>query len=282
MQSRNKDIGIVLAIVLLNVVWTLLPLHVAWVGVVLALPMVFFVPGYTLTEVLTHTRGLDIFYRLTLSLGLSITLDILGGLLLNVFPFGLRAASWIALLSLLTLLFAVILFLLRRRTYSSSAGVATPQTGFVLAQNRFVLVRDGLLFAFALTLVISSLVYATRGVAQQPRAGFTQLWMLPASHSAPSCDLNIGLHSFENETVTYSAVMTSNGTSTMLWSQLVLEPDQTWQASVTAKPTETVKTLFVQVKLYRSDKPEAVYREVHTTLAVVTSTQQGVSCTENT
>ena len=276
MHLKNKDIFIALGIVLLNVVWLLLPLNVPWVGIVLALPLVFFVPGYMLTEILTHTRGLDAFYRLTLSLGLSITLDILGGFLLNIFPFGLRTQSWLALLSCLTLLFASTVFYLRKRVYTNGDATPLPQAQSMLPGNRVALMRDGLLFALAGVLVIVSLLYATRGVAEQPRPGFTQLWMLPASHSAQRCGLDIGIRSFEKGIVTYSAVMTSNGTRMMSWSALVLSPDQTWEQSVIVTP-KTPKNLFVQVKLYRNDKPAVVYREVHTTLIV----SQQKSCMEN-
>ena len=107
MRSKNSDIFIALGIVLLNVVCMLLPYTILWVSVLLALPMVFFVPGYLLVEMLTFRRELDKFHRLTLSLGLSLTLDILGGFLLNMLPMGLRAQSWIALLSCLALIFAI-------------------------------------------------------------------------------------------------------------------------------------------------------------------------------
>ena len=123
MRLKNSDVFVACGIVLLNVVALLLPYKVLWVSILLALPLVFFVPGYMLIVVLTHTRRLDVFQRLTLSLGLSITLDILGGFLLNMLPVGLRTQSWVMLLSCLTCLFALaVLYLRRRIVYMSGRG----------------------------------------------------------------------------------------------------------------------------------------------------------------
>ena len=131
-------------------------------------------------------------------------------------------------------------------------------------------VRDGIIFALAATLVILALVYATQGVAEGQHPGFTQLWMLPPNCTAPSCTVNIGIRSFENGSVSYHAVMMINGTQTMSWPSLVLAPNQQWERSIAISPT-TAKNMFVQVKLYRNDKPAIVYREVHTTLTVLIS-----------
>jgi uncharacterized membrane protein len=307
MHWKNSDIVMALVMVLLNVVWLLLHFTVLWVSILLSLPLVFFVPGFMLTAILTHTRGLDVFQRLTLSLGLSLTLDILGGFLLNVLPIGLRTQSWIVLLSCLTLLFALVALYLRRGmvyvseredrkmpvgTASSRPGggavghtsgqgtvahalpLPTPQD----AMKRFLpRARDGILFALAATLVILALVYATQGVAEGQNVGFTQLWMLPPSHSAQNCTVNVGIHSFENSPVTYHAVLTVNGIQTMSWPTLVLTPNQLWQRTVTVTPT-TFKSTFVEMKLYRNDHPTMVYREVHMTLNILNNTQKGLHC----
>lgn len=275
MRAKNSDLFVSLSIAFLNAILLLLPFTILWVGILLALPMVFFVPGYLLTEILTHSRRLDIAYRLTLSLGLSLTLDILGGFLLNVLPVGLRTQSWVALLCCLALLFALAVFFLRKSILYESL---RDEHGNRLSSAKPVFwrrVRGGIVFALAAALVVLSLVYATQGVAKEPQPGFTQLWMLPSRQ--PSCAVNIGIRSFEKDSITYHAVMTVNSIKTMAWSSLVLAPDQTWERSIAVK-LATTKDMFVELKLYRDDKPTVVYREVHLTLTVASTGQKTLYC----
>ena len=283
MRLKNSDILVALGIVLLNGVKLLLPYSIPWVSVLLALPLVFCVPGYMLTIILT--QRLDVFQRLTLSLGLSLTLDILGGFLLNVLPIGLRTQSWVMLLSGLTLLFALVALYLRRdvvyrekdRQRTASLMGLGDRKSLPYMSVFWTRARDGIVFAVAVTLVILSLLYATRGVAEGSHVGFTQLWMVPPSRTAPNCAVNVGIRSFENGSVTYHALVTMNGTQTMAWPTLTLTPNQLWEQSIVITPT-VAKNIFVQVKLYRNDKPTVIYREVHMTLTVLSNRQNRFYC----
>src|SRR5713101_8678422 len=116
MRLKHPDLLLASAIALANVVWAWLPGRFPAIGVALALPLVFGLPGYTLTGVLFHRRSLDTVHRMLLSLGLSVAMDIAGGLALNVFPIGLRPVSWSVLLAFLTALFAALGAYLRRGT----------------------------------------------------------------------------------------------------------------------------------------------------------------------
>jgi len=138
-------------------------------------------------------------------------------------------------------------------------------------------VRDGIVFALAATLAIFSLLYATQGVAEGTHPSFTQLWMLPPSHTAQSCVLNVGIHSFENGSVVYHAVVTINSVQKISLPTLTLAPNQLWERSVVVTPTNT-KAIFVEMKLYRNDKPVVIYREVHITLNVLMSGKKTLSC----
>src|SRR5947209_18669466 len=103
MRLKYLELAAAAAIALANVVWAFLPFRLSIVGTVLALPLVFIAPGYALSGVLFHRRSLDRAYRLLLSLGMSVSIVIAGGLLLNVLSVGLRPSSWSVLLACLTL-----------------------------------------------------------------------------------------------------------------------------------------------------------------------------------
>src|SRR5260370_189481 len=119
MHHKNLDIIVGVIVAVLNVVWVLLHSSVPVVGIILALPLVLVLPGYTLTEVLFRKRSLNAPERLVLSLGLSLAIDVLSGLFLNVLLVGLQATSWAVLLGLLTVGFSLLAPSLRRGVHAS-------------------------------------------------------------------------------------------------------------------------------------------------------------------
>src|SRR5579859_4259284 len=116
MRLKHPDLLLSTTLALANIAWAFLPYHLPAIGTVLALPLIFIVPGYTVTAALFHRRSLDTSYRLLLSLGISISIVIVGGLLLNALPLGLRPSSWSLYLACLTLVFAALVAYLRRKT----------------------------------------------------------------------------------------------------------------------------------------------------------------------
>src|SRR6266487_3588085 len=91
MRLKNLDLIVAVTIAAMNVVWALLPGRTPVIGTVLALPLVFVLPGYSLTEAMFYKRTVETSHRLLLSLVLSLAIDILGGLILNMLPAGLQA-----------------------------------------------------------------------------------------------------------------------------------------------------------------------------------------------
>ena len=119
MRIKNLDLIVAILIVVVNVGWTQVPNRPILVGVILALPLVFILPGYMLIQTLSCERfpvppfarklgygsvGMEPApvrvptspvpspHAILLSLGLSIALDIVVGFVLNLFPFGLQDA----------------------------------------------------------------------------------------------------------------------------------------------------------------------------------------------
>ncbi len=255
MRLKNLDLIVTLIIAVMNVIWILLPSHLPVIGIILSLPLVFVLPGYTLTEVLFRKRLLETSHRLVLSIGLSLAIDILGGLILNLLPVGLEGISWAMFLGLLTTIFSLLAAYLRR---------GTPMNGVRLPKLRLTL-YEGILFGLAVLVIALSILYDATGLAQQPHPGFTQLWMLPAAQPGKSCAVQLGVRSFESTSVTYRITMTMNGTPVTTWPAVVLAPQEEWDRLVPILPT-AADAVSIEGRLYRLDKPQAVYREVHVTL----------------
>ena len=315
MRLKHPDLTLAAAIALANVVWAFLPFHLPIVGTALALPLIFIAPGYTLTGALFHRRSLDRTYRLLLSLGISVSIVIVGGLLLNALPVGLRPSSWSLLLACLTLVFAALGAYLRRKTplsasppdvgtrfiasvphAASALSIAptpdpSPTSGIAptprvepapraVSISRMAPMRlkwyGWIVCALAVLVMALSVVFSASSVAQQPYAGFTQFWLLPSNQPGANCAVRLGIQSYELSTETYGLVMTANGSEISAWPSIQLAPRQGWDQSVPINSNQA-GTVYIEARLYRADNPRVVYREVNITMYVSNEKRCGLS-----
>jgi hypothetical protein len=254
MRRKNIDLIIIMSIVVMNVVWALLPFHFTVIGIILALPLVFVLPGYALTEAFFQQRSLETAHRLVFSLALSLAVTILSGFILNLFPTGLHALSWTLFLGLVTVVFSLISNLRR-----------TEQPYRKQPLRLKFSISAFFLFEVATIVTILAILFSAVGVAQQRQPGFTQLWIQPAAQPKGSCAIRIGVSSFESTLVTYRIIMTMNNTQIAIWPSVSLVPREQWEQIEPINPATNSST-FVEVQLYRLDKPQTVYQKVDLTL----------------
>ena len=276
MRIRNLDLVIVACFAVSGIGWALLPGHPSVVGMLLAIPLVFVLPGYTLTQALFRSRlerdSPDSSGRLILlpslkiehpfgmldhvvfSLGLSLVIDVIVGFLLNLLPVGLQWQSWTLSLGLLTVVFALFAALLRSGRSFKRKSTAKWRITF----------REGAMFGAAL--IIVALAYWLSLIRPpQPQPSFTQLWMLSSAQANHMCAVRVGVQNFESGPVTYRLQVTSNGTQVMQWPSIRLSIQQEWERVVPISSAAGGSTL-VDARLYRLDQQGEVYREAHVTL----------------
>jgi uncharacterized membrane protein len=258
MRHKNLDQLVTMGIVMVSVIWTLLPSHrPVVVGIILALPLVFGLPGYALTQVLTYKRPLEPSHTLAFSLGLSLSIDVLSGFILNLLPVGLQATSWVLFLGSLTAVFSLFAMYLRRDVQQTYAQLLRLQFS----------IRACVLFGSAIIIMMLSILYSVEGVIQQSHPGFTQLWLLPSNQSDNSCAVQLGVRSFEGTPLEYFVAMSMNGTQVNPKSFISLAPGQAWEKSVPIT-LKIVHDVRIEARLYRLDEPNTVYRTVSLTLAI--------------
>ena len=288
MRQKNIDLLVALCFGVLGMGWALLPHRPLFVGVVLAIPLVLMLPGYTLTQALLRKRaadqrsgssessdGLLLQPRLKIgrlfgavdsvafSLGLSLVIDVVVGFLLNLTPLGLRWQSWSFTLGLLTALFAALAALLRQkqpvRILAHTSGRDNTRR-----HNKSRPYKEGALLGAAL--VVAALAICLSMMRPpQPQPSFTQFWMLPSTSANSGCAVHIGVQSFEAGTVTYRIQVTSDGAQVASWSSIRLATQQEWDQLVPLLPAGG-GSVFVDARLYRLDAPGRIYREVHVSL----------------
>jgi len=256
MRRHNLDVILAIIVVILNVGWLLLPMSQPIVGLLLALPLLFFIPGYLLTAVLLQGISLDVAHRVLLSLVMSVCIVLLSGFLLNLLPGGLNTRSWSIYLSGLSTLLGLLVMLRRWRNVIYR----------IPAWNMRLKFSGSILLGLALVIIGVSVYYSAMSVTNQPRPGFTQLWLLPSKDVNHTWQLKLGVHSDELAPVTYNITMSVNHTLFKSWSSITLNPKQEWDQSVLL-PTASSNRTYVQVEFYYANKTGIIYKELHNTLA---------------
>ena len=276
MRIRNVDLIGAMCFGVSGMGWALLSNRPLLVGVLLAIPLVFILPGYTLTRALFRRRSADALSAssngfslqpglkigqpfgavdlIVFSLGLSLVIAVATGFLLNLIPMGLQWQSWTFSLGLVTVVFALLACLRDKSAHvqGTSAHVwHIPLKEYALLGSALVVV------ALALWLAIIR--------PPQSQSGFTQFWMLSSTQANNSCAVLIGMHSFESAPATYRVQVMSNGTQVALWPSIMLTTQQEWDRVVPVSPAVGGSTV-VDAQLYRLDQPGVIYREVHVTL----------------
>ncbi len=271
MGFKNRDLNGAILIAAINLGWAQLSSSPLVISIILGLPLVFVLPGYTLTHALFRKRSPDPTNNLILkpslkfgqpvgavdyillSLGLSMAIDVFVGFMLNVLPMGLQRQSWTIALGLVTIIFALLAMFLRRKN-----GVKSNRGKIVGTR---VTPYQFMLFGIAMLVATVAIGFSViRPPATQ--VNFTQLWMLPSTHANNSCEILIGVQSNESTPMSYRIVVKINGTQVYSWSSVMLSPLKKWEQSVPIK-SKVASAIYVEAQLYLTDKQDGVYRDVH-------------------
>jgi uncharacterized membrane protein len=251
----NNDLFLMLIIAMINIAWACVPIHIALIGIIVALPLVFLVPGCLLIELLMQKQELDRATRLLLSIGLSLSIDIISGFLLNVVPPGLTAMTWGIFLSFFTIMCVVLCMVKRRKRQVYRNIQQQKPMQFPLSYT--------LLLLLTACIVVFAFVYTTSNTASQKSQGFTQFWLLLDNHQLNVCAVQFGISSNEATTTTYQIDVKENGQSAARWSSIQLGPQHKWQRQL-AIATNSAQAIDFQIEadLYRQQEPGSVYRTV--------------------
>ncbi|GHO83173.1 DUF1616 domain-containing protein [Dictyobacter formicarum] len=255
MRQKNIDLLLIMAAVIANILWAVFPSLPHFIGIIIALPIVLFIPGYLLCEVMFQQRMPGVYHRLAFSLALSLAIVILSGFALNVLSTGLNLVTWTLLLDVFNTVFCLGSFLLRGKAQIKNSG----------ARRIHFAVHDYIFLVLAIIVVAVSFQYSTNSILHQSGAGYTQLWMLPSQVDRNNWTINLGMQSEETTVKQYKLLVMVNGKPFKTWSSVSLAPKSIWKQQVSLTPDKTGK-VDASARLYLVDAPQAIYREVHVTL----------------
>lgn len=252
MRRQSRNLLVVMVIAGLSAVLALVMPADSIVRLICALPLVFFLPGYAITAALLPLRWFGNAERLLLSLGISVAVTALCGLILNLTPWGLQSSTWAITLAAIVWLAGAIAWLQRWPEASDSARQNKRQP-----KLRF---RDGFLMVLAL-LVSGAAVGLTRlPAAPNDVAGYTQLWMIPAN-PGNSNDFRLGVTSDEFSETRYRLQVSAGGKVVQEWSEVSLKPGETWETTIRLSSDQSGSGA-IEADLYKLDDPKTLYRHV--------------------
>ncbi len=216
--------------------------------IALALPVIFFLPGYGLTTVLFARRALDIPVRVLFSVGLSLAMAALSGLILNLTLAGISLQN-----PLVTLLIGVPalvgLYSLVRDGVQADRTTAAGLVGFRPRQVLFLLL--------AVVIAATAVAIARTPTSTKNLTGYSMFWV--QAGSVPNT-LELGVQIEEFTTTSYQVRFQIND-AMRDGPTFVLRPGEKWQYSLDLKG-QAVGGQPVTLLLYRLDKPDQVYRRV--------------------
>ncbi len=280
MNYKSVDILVIIVITIVAVALAFVVPPDSVPGRILTLPLVLVLPGYALMASVFPRRSLGAVECLVFSLGLSLVIVVLGGLVLNWTPFGLRASSWSLLLGSITLGACAVALARRRglrtchaeRTRSISALFRTCHAermrsisalyGLLRIKGVGLTFRQGLLLGMAVVIICGAIAISNIGAAQQPFPGFTQLWILPAGGANPKNAVRLGVSNMESTAMEYSLAVNVDGKVVKLWPSIDLKPSEKWETTLMLPQTAHIGAVRVEVVLYRTNAPATIYRHV--------------------
>lgn len=228
--------------------------HVASSSVRLAfvLPMLFVLPGYTLVAAFFGLQEPEPALRAALTLGLSLTVSVLGALALNLSSYGLRAHAW-SLLIVCVVVVACAVAALRRMQSQTAASKSAPRRIRMRS-------RDVILVVLALGVAVGALVFASTPLPAKNVQGFTALSMLPSSRGKPHVDVEIV--SAELRSANYRLEVRVGAHRIFVAPRIELAPGADWRRMVVVATSPLRRAVIVDATLTRTDHGEKRYRTV--------------------
>ncbi len=217
---------------------------------VLALTLVAVLPGYALTALLLARHSKDRILTTALSLGLSLAASAVGGVILHLSPGGLRPEGWSLLLGGSTLIACAFAAVLRRRD-----GTAAPPPAVTRGLDRRSLFST-LLFGSALFLGAAAIVVAQQGARDQPRPGFTQMWL---TRGVADDEVTVGIYNQEGRAILVRLILTTGSSVVAEFPSVMIAPNDTWTRTLPMLDGPPEDEPLVAT-LFQVDEPDTVFR----------------------
>jgi len=232
--------------------------------IVLVLPLVLFIPGYTLLSAIFPKRGsLSGVERIAFSFGLSIAITILIGIILNYTPWGIKPYP---ILISTTILIVIIMFIAWYKSPPFGEGLSV-YLNINLPKWTKMADLDKALYIFlvaAILLTLGTVSYVIAVPKQEQR--FTEFYILSVDNRAENyprevilgepVELIIGIVNHDDEVFTYSVVVRIDSTVNKRIVTSSLDNEGSWEEVVSFIPRTLGPEQKVEFWLYKNGEDE--------------------------
>jgi len=278
-----SDLLLVAVLVILTDIFVLVPLlSESFIRIALGLPMVLFLPGYTLIAAhFPAKKNLDGIERTALSFGLSIAIVPLIGLGLNYTPWGIRLVPILMSLSSVTLAMCGVANFRRRQLPEEEAFAVHIKASFLALKTEVIEKPETkidkiltVILIFSILASVMTLVY----VIMTPKEGehFTEFYILGPEGLADNYPTRyvpgeggtviVGIVNHEYRTVNYSMDMQLENTSLDLPENLKyisIDHNATWEEPVKITPPFEGRDMKLEFLLFNETEKSVPYRDLH-------------------
>jgi len=267
---KDLDLALVILFTLLCIPFVLIPPlnEISPIRIILGLPLVLFLPGYSLIATLFPRKDdLDAIERIALSFGLSIAITPLLGLALNYTPFGIRLSPILIVLSVFTISLALVAYVRRSMIPEEDRFVVDFDEfkDFLLAQVFFSKKKKCIDRILTVVLIISIIIAIsmTVYVIITPKEGekFTEFYVLSLNGTASDYPTNlkigeegevlIGVVNHEYTNTSYQLEVRLNGT-VIGEKSIYLMHNETWESPFTFRATRAGEDQKLEFLLYKN------------------------------
>ncbi|MFC1992485.1 DUF1616 domain-containing protein [Chloroflexota bacterium] len=255
--------------IILVIVIALIPSGV--LRIVLGLPLVLFIPGYTLVSALLPARSsLGGVERVTLSFGLSIAIAILIGVILNFTPWGISIYPTIIFFALFVLITALIAWYRRGKLppperLNPTVSLGVPKWWRIGGFHRAL----SLSLIVAILIALGCLGYV---IAQPTKSeGFTEFYLLGIDGKAENyptkvelgktAELIVGVVNHERETTSYRIDIIMGDSEVGLVRTAALSDREKWEMVVSLTPPEAGANQRAEFWLYRDGENKPYFED---------------------
>jgi uncharacterized membrane protein len=276
-----KDLALVILFTLLCIPFVLIPpLNETPVRIILGLPLVLFLPGYSLIAALFPRKDdLDGIERIALSFGLSIAITPLLGLALNYTPFGIRLSPILIVLSVFTISLSIGAYVRRSMIPEGDRFVvdkplqgfrgrgAEPHNGAFFKNIEPFKATDTKIDRLLTIILIISIILAismTVYVIITPKEGekFTEFYVLDINGTADNYPIKLLAKVLSNYPAFGWINPTESRMSLLNFSLKNLMHNESWESPFIFKATRAGEDQKLEFLLYKNRKKES-YRSLH-------------------
>lgn len=272
-----SDLLIILILVLLSLVFVVVPvLDDTFIRTILGLPMVLFIPGYVLVAALfPKNDDIGAVERIALSVGLSIAVVSLLGLLLN-FTFGIKLVPILFTLCIYSIVLMLIAAYRREKLPEEERFSISLHRSYEIIDSEINANRSRadkiltgiLIFFIALAIGLSFFVIAT------PKTGerLTEFYILGPNGKVENYSTNlkynlpseilVGVVNHEYTSVNYT-VRVALDKDVLSDTLFRLNNNETWEKNITFVPNKEGNNMKLEFWLFNEDNFTVPYRDLH-------------------